>query len=92
MEKSISPALMLGIMFTRIVGGLIGYNLQPKQTVVRETIREAQVPNATPAPVPSPNREGPKEQPSTSQPAMNKATSKAAIPTNPTPPSQKTTA
>jgi DnaJ domain len=43
MEKSISPAFMLGIMFTGIAGGLIGYSLQPKQTVVREIIREAQI-------------------------------------------------
>jgi hypothetical protein len=92
MEKSISPAFMLGIMFTGIAGGLIGYSLQPKQTVVREIIREAQVPNATPAPIPSPDREGPKEQPSISQPVITKSSSKAAIAINPSPLSQKTTA
>jgi hypothetical protein len=92
MEKSISPAFMLSIMFTGIAGGLIGYSLQPKQTVVREIIREAQVPNATPTPVPSPDREGPKEQPSTSQPAMVKEPSKIAIAPNHKPSSQKITA
>jgi hypothetical protein len=92
MEKSISPAFMLGIMFTGIAGGLIGYSLQPKQTVVREIIREAQVPNAIPDQVSSSDREGPKEQLSTNRSAMVKAPSKAAIATNTAPPSQKTTA
>jgi hypothetical protein len=92
MEKSISPAFMLGIMFTGIAGGLIGYSLQPKQTVIREIVREAQVPNATPAPMPSPDREGLKEQPSTSQPVITKSSSKAAVAINPSPLSQKTTA
>jgi hypothetical protein len=92
MEKSISPAFMLGIMFTGITGGLIGYSLQPKQTVVREIIREAQVPNVTPTPVPSPDRARPQEQPSSNQPTIAKSSSKAAIATNPSPPSQKTTA
>jgi len=92
MEKSISPAFMLGIMFTGIAGGLIGYSLQPKQTVVREIMREAQVPNAILAQVSSPDRKGPKEQQSSSQSTIAKAPSKAAIATNPSPPSQKTTA
>jgi hypothetical protein len=91
MEKSVSPAFVLGIMFTGIAGGLIGYSLQPKQTVVREIIREAQIPNTTPATVASPNKEGPKEQPSTSQPVITKSSSKAAIAINPSPPSPKTT-
>jgi DnaJ domain len=90
-QKSVSPALVLSIMFTGIAGGLIGYSLKPKETLVREIVRESQVSNASPAPVPSEDREGPKEQLSSDQAKIDKAPSKITGATNPAPTSKNAT-
>jgi hypothetical protein len=90
-ERGISPAFMLGILFTGITGALIGYSLQPKQTSVREIITEAEEPNAIPAPVPSPNSNGIKMDFPNSQPAIDKPLSEVTVANNPSTLSQKTT-
>jgi hypothetical protein len=89
-EKSISPAFILGILFTGVTCGWLGYSLQPKQSLVREIITKAEVPNSIPAP--KSNRI--KKDLPNSQPAIDKSKSlsEIAVANNPSPPSQKTTA
>jgi hypothetical protein len=89
-EKSISPAFILGILFTGVTCGLLGYSLQPKQSLVQEIITKAEVPNSIPAP--DSNRI--KKDLPNSQPAMDKSKSlpEIAVANNSLPPSQKTTA
>ena len=91
-EKGISPAFMLGILFAGITGGLIGYSLQPKQTVVREVITEAEVPNTARVAVPSPDSNRIKKDLPNNRPAIDKSSSEVAVANNLSPPSQKTTA
>ena len=89
-KKSISPAFILGVLFTGVTCGLLGYSLQPKQSLVQEIITKAEVPNSIPAP--DSNRI--KKDLSNSQPAIDKSKSlsEIAVASNSLPPSQRTTA
>ncbi len=88
-KKQVPIGFVLGVSAMGLVGGLIGYNLQPRQTIVREIVRERVAQNSTPAPAPSTTQQAVQQPQSSSQKKTENSAQKVTVETNSSIPSQK---